>query len=375
MKRKVLIIALLVSMTEIFIFAITKASFSIGSDIVNSDSSAEGKIHFAGLYSNLNLNVDNDFVTAGGKIYYRVNGFEAWSDASQKLDVKRAYLLFRPFGNEWLEIGGGKLYSYYLPGNFFQLSENYTGASRWGKTGVGLSFNKSGFSGGIAVPLTESYVKFSESWGLNGALVYDFKVLNESIPVKFGADAVYAATKQKSGTYDNDFSSTASVLYTPAVKGFVSKISLAASFTYNGEPYVASSVFKNVSNYKNEYLKKSNFASLNYSSNFGKFQFVAEGEAGHSTEGTIVPLYLGTQVTIPVTTWLCFKPRFYYYAALDSADSEKSRQTFEVYPRVLFTFNSWTVSAGFDFDFKQTSSAEYDFEWKVPFFAEYKIGK
>lgn len=372
---KKLLLVLLFALLAATAFAKTKASVIAGSNIVETTESNDVPVQFGGAYTGLNITAEDDYITGSGKFYYRLNAADQWEKNSQKLDVKKAVLKIRPFGTDILEISVGKLYSYYLPGTFFQLSEIYTGSGRWGKTGVGLSFNKSGFFGGLGIPLTESYVKFSDSFGLSTAFGYDFKKVNKSIPVKLGTDLIYSMEKQKDESYKNDFSSTVSVLYTPSINGFISKVSVAASFSYNAEPFVASSVFKNVSNYKNTDLKKSNFGSLNTSANLGKIQLSLEGEAGHSTKGSLIPLYVGTQVVVPITEKIALRPRFFYYAVLDSQNKDDGRQTFEIYPRIWITTGNFVISAGYDFDFKQTTSADYDFKWSIPVSIEYKVAK
>lgn len=374
MNKKV-ILSFGILLISINVYAKTKGSVTVGSELIENDASEEGKVLFGGAYTNFNITAENEYVTAGGKLYYRLNSTDSIDGLGQKLEIKKALLKVRPLGDNSIEFAIGKLYSYYLPGNFFQLSEIYTGASRWGKTGVGFVFNKEGLSVGGAIPLTESYVNFSDGFGLNGAVVYDLKTVNADLPVKLGADLLYSAAKQGDAPLKNDFSSTVTALFTPSLKGLVSKVSVAASFSYNAEPFVASSVFKNVSNYKNADLKKSNFGSINASANVGKIQLTLEGEAGHSTKGSIVPLYAGTQVVVPVTEKIALRPKFFYYAALDSQDKSAGRQTFEIYPRVWITTGDFVISAGYDFDFKQVSASDWNFEWSVPLFVEYKLGK
>ena len=148
---------------------------------------------------------------------------------------------------------------------------------------------------------------------------------------------------------------------------------MTATFSFNSEPYVANSSFKNVSNYSNSDLKKANFASLNFKSNFGPIEFILEGEAGYSLSADMIPLYSGLQFGIPVTKNFDFKPRFFYYGALDKLDSEKSRQTFEIYPRIWLNFGKWNFMAGYDFDFKQSTKDNWNFEWSLPVLVEYKF--
>ena len=141
------------------------------------------------------------------------------------------------------------------------------------------------------------------------------------------------------------------------------------------EPYVSSSVFKNVTNYKNEDMKESNLISLNFNSYVGDVQVELEAEAGKSVKGNMIPLYTGLQLLIPFTKIVAFKPRVYYYGALDSDVSDDSRQTFEIYPRLWITRGLWTYSLGFDWFYKQTSKDEYKAEWNVPIYVKYRIPK
>ncbi len=348
----------------------------------------ESTTEWGGAYLLGDFTLSSDRLTAGGKIYYRVKNYDDSKDVdtdkspAQEVEIKRAYLRYRPFADKTLEVSIGKLYSYYLTGNFFQLSETYTGSSRWGKTGIGAKSQINGFTFGAALPLTESYVEFSNARSGFGAIEYNFANLNEEVPVSLGfaLGAEYAAsekqdskTKEVTRTENTEVYWTASANYAPKFKGFVSKLNATLSFSYNSEPYVASSVFKNVTNYKS--VTRSNFASLNFRSNFGPVQFAAEGEAGHTVEGNIIPLYAGTQLLIPIVDHVSFKPRFFYYAALDDSDSDNSRHTFEFYPRAWITAGAWTISLGADFLNKQVTSGTWKWEWSVPFYVEYKVGK
>lgn len=370
--KKFILSAVLVAFAASYLFAefSVKGNLTVGSTIVES---TDDDVEFGGAYALADVSGENDFISIGGKFYYRLNATDDIEKLSQKLEIKKAFVKVRPFRNNLLEIGGGKLYSYYLPGNYFQLAEIYTGASRWGKTGVGIKSEIGGFFGGIGIPLTESYVAFTDNFGINGAAGFDFKKVNSDVPVKLSGDVVFTRIKQKDESYENETSSTFSVNYAPSFNGTFSKINLTASYSINAEPYVASSVFKNVSNYNAENLKKANFASLNFRADIGKVQWILEGEAGHSVEGDLIPLYAGTQVLIPVIKHFDLKPRFFYYAAFDSEDSGNSRNTFEFYPRIWLTFGNWIISAGYDFDFKQDEDKDWIFEWNIPVYVEYKF--
>ena len=364
---------------EAFIYSATKTSAkgNVIFGLTPLEISASGDSPaFGGAYFAADVSLSNEYLTAGGKIYYRLGAGDAFSELSQKLEIKKAYVSIRPFGNNVFEVSCGKLYSYYLSGNFFQLAEIYTGSSRWGKSGVGLQFKHAGFSAGLALPLSESYVKFSDEFGINAALAYDFSELNEALALKAGTSLLYKHEKKEAEPDLNDFSSTLSLNYAPAIKdseSFISKPNLTLSFSINSEPYVASSVFKNVSNYKNSDLKKANFASLNFRCNFKEVQVILEGEAGHSTEGSMIPLYAGLQLNIPFIQFLSFKPRFFYYAAVDTADSSAGRSSFEIYPRFIFSFKSWTISAGADLKWKESGKSEYLLDWSLPLYLEYKF--
>ena len=346
----------------------------------------ESETEFGGAYVMGDFTLSSDKITAGGKIYYRVKNYDDSKDVdtdkflAQEIEIKRAYLRYRPFGDKLLECSIGKLYSYYLTGNYFQLAEIYTGSSRWGKTGVGAKSQYAGFTFGAALPVTESYVEFKNYRAGVGAIEYNFAHLNKDVPVSLGfslgAEHSYSEkqdskTKIITETHDDEIFWTASANYAPRLNGFVSKLNATLSFSYNSTPHVASSVFKNVSNYKS--VTSSNFASLNFRANFGVVQAILEGEAGHTVEGNIIPLYAGTQLLIPITDHFSFKPRFFYYAALDGSDSENSRQTFEFYPRAWITAGSWTISAGADFSHKQVAKSDWKWEWSLPFYVEYKI--
>ncbi len=348
---------------------------------------------FGGAYLWGDIVQGNDYVTAAGKIYYRLNSVAEGEEEQQKIEIKRAYIKVRPTGTDIFEAACGKLYSYYLPGGFFNLSEIYTGNTRWGKTGLGTKFDYMGFGGGIALPIdqyynvtktsktpnsnsgrvSETYTPFSDYFALAAALTYSFKTLSESFPLELGF-STFEDFKNE------DFSFAASLQYSPDWTGFIYKSKFFAAYSYNAEPYVASSVFKNVSNYNQPELKKCHLASINFRFNLGCVEITQEGEAGHSKEGDYIPLYSGTQALIPIVDHVAFKPRFFYYAALNEKDSDLSRQTFAFYPRLWLTFGKATISAGSIItcmqcgtNSKNKTLSDWYWGYEIPIFAEYKF--
>lgn len=392
--KKVLIFAVAIVASG-FVFAKpnTKGNVIVGVTPVASEynsSKDANEEKFGGTYACADVVVENDYLTAAGKLYYRVKmhddtdsenkDLDSSESLAQEIEIKKAYVRVRPFGNKLLEASIGKLYSYYLTGNFFQLGEIYTGASRWGKTGIGVKSEVSGFTFGAAMPVTESYVEYSNDFGIAGAIEYDFSELSKSVPVTFGGTFSYAKaskadTKKKTDNITNEFSSAFSVNYAPSLKGFVKRLNVTLTANFNAEPYVSHSTFKNVSNYNNADMKLSHFASVNFRSFFGRVQFILEGEAGHSVKGSMIPLYMGTQVLVPVVNHFYFKPQFYYYAGIDEDNDDNSRQTFEFYPRLWYSNDKLIVSAGCDFDYKEKQSEKNDYvwEWKIPMYVEYKL--
>ncbi|MCR4742340.1 MAG: hypothetical protein K5866_05670 [Treponema sp.] len=350
-----------------------------GSAVEQTESSPE----FGGLYLLTDVSGGNDYVTAGGKIYYRLsisddsNDLDKDESFSQKLDLKRAYIRIRPLASDILEFGIGKVYSYYLPGNYFSLSEFYTGSSRWGKTGLGVKYEDYGFTFGLALPVTESYIEFNNSWGLSGALAYNFKNLNEQVPLIISTSFIYdhqkTEAKGEETEISDDFSLTASLNF---AKKFVESdfaFNTTLSYSYNAEPFVASSTFKNITNYNAKGLKKAHLISYNQSLDFSKVKITLEAEGGKSIENNWFPLYTALQTLVQITDLFSIRPRFYYYAAFNSQNSEENRQTFEIYPRIWFEGKKWLAYTGVDFAYKQTDVDVWKWEWNIPFFVEYKF--
>lgn len=332
-----------------------------------------GKWYFLGDFI-----VSNDHITAGTKIYYRIGAAEKADDFTQRMEIKRAFLRVRPFANKVLEISGGKLYSYYLPGNFFNISEIYTGNSRWGETGVGIKSEFAGFTLGLGMPVgetsskIETATKYDDFFGLNGAVGYDFSKLNEDVKIKLNGMAGFRRTKKKDAPFYEELYGL-SLNFAPVTEGFVTKLNTTVTYSYNAKPLVANTGFQPVINYADEDLKKCHLASLNHRSNFGPVQITFEGEAGHSVDGYKIPVYGALQLLIPFTDVIAFKPRFMYYAAYDEMDSGKDRSTFEIYPRAWITYNQWTFSLGADFVNKQVTKDDWKWEWSIPFYVEYKF--
>ncbi|MBQ7158109.1 MAG: hypothetical protein IJS09_01605 [Treponema sp.] len=375
-------------------FALFSADYSAKGNIVFGGTAVEKlwnqtiketETDFGEVYLKGDFTVSTKKVTAGAKIYYRVKKSDDTRDLdsdagfAQKLDIKRAYLRFRPFGDNVLEISGGKLYSYYLTGNYFQLAEIYTGSSRWGKTGVGVKSEFKGFTLGAAIPVTESYLEFQNYRAFLLAAEYDFSTLNENVPLSLGATfgMEYSATEKKGAAtvVDKTVCSTVSLNFAPKIDGFVSKLNATLSCSIYSEPFVANSTFKKVTNYATPELAKAHFASVNFRSNFGAVQLIAESEAGHSSEGTLIPLYAGAQLLIPIVNHLSFKPRFFYYAALDTDDNDANRMTFQAYPRLWIAAGQWSFSLGTIVTYLQVESDAWRWLYSVPFYVEYKIGK
>ena len=117
------------------------------------------------------------------------------------------------------------------------------------------------------------------------------------------------------------------------------------------------------------------FASLSFKASVGQVQLTGEGELGKSMDADIVPFYAGMQLLVPLTEQLALKPRFFYYAAYDTDDSENSRQTFEFYPRLWITQGPAAISLGFDVLNTQVAKTEYEWSWTMPLYVELKVGK
>lgn len=349
-----------------------------------AESKYEQKNQFGGTYVQGDFALSNEKISAGGKIRCWVKPSVFSSDSiSYTMDIKRAFLRYRPFGTNLLEFSFGKMYSYYLPGNYFSLADFYTGASRWGKTGAGIKSEYKGFLLGTALQMTESNMKIADYFGISVAAGYDFSTLNKNIPVKFGADfnyvrtgADYSLKDDITDSADYDFSECVSLYYTPKLDGIISKVAMTLTYSHNFKPYVSNAAYKKVANYNNSDMEKSQFVSWNYRNYFGPVQFLTEGEAGHSISGDMIPIYAGTQLLIPMigeTVW--FKPRFFYYAALDTENDKNSRTSFEFYPRVWITSGKYTVSAGADIFHKEYEKDVWKWEWEIPLFVQYKVGK
>ena len=342
------------------------------------DKDENDDVQFGGAYFLAESVMSDDYVTLGGKLYYRLKATNSKSSESQELDVKRAYAKIRPFGSGILEVAIGKLYSYYLSGGYFSLTETYTGATRWGKTGLGIKSDIAGFTFGAALPLTEKYVAFSDDWGLNFGAEYDFSSIKSDFPLKVGFSAFYGATADGEANAfsvsEKDFSECVSLNFSKKNFAFFKTFSVFAAFSHNSEPYVANSVFKPVANYKNSDLKRTNLFSLAFRPTIGKVRITSESELGHSVEGKMIPFYSALQIYAPIFGIFALKPLVAYYAAYDTSDSKNSFDSWEFYPRFMLEFEKWTVTAGWDMFYKEISDSEYRWTWTVPITAKVKIG-
>ncbi|MBO4386379.1 MAG: hypothetical protein J5817_05105 [Treponema sp.] len=350
-----------------------KTIITVGTTPLQKDAQEDAKKEFGGAYLLFNGELSSDVMTAGGKIYYRLHSAANRDENAQKLEVKRAYLKIRPFKTEDLELGMGKLYSYYLSGGYFDLNEFYTGSTRWGKTGLGVKAKKSGVIAGIALPLEESYKTVEDHFAINGSLGYDFAPLFD-LPLTFGTTLFYEAAGDSDPKEfsKKDLSSSVSLHYSKKNNdSALKKLSAFASYSWNSSCYAANSTFKNIANYSK--IGKAKFASVNLKANFDFASFTLEGEAGHSMEGDYVPLYAGTQLLIPVTPHISLRPQFFYYAGLNTKDSDLSRTTYVFYPRLMFYFGKNTISAGAQFERRQTTAEDWNLGWSIPLYWEYKF--
>ncbi|MCR4821488.1 MAG: hypothetical protein K5873_01285 [Treponema sp.] len=342
-------------------------------------------ISFGGSYLLAESTMKDDYVTLGGKLYYRLNGTDSAESEAQKLDVKRAYGKIRPFGNSVFEIAIGKLYSYYLDGAYFALTETYTGASRWGESGLGVKSQYSGFTFGLALPLTESYVNFTDNWGLNASLSYDFSNLNEGLPLTLGVNLLYSATadgdSDVSSVSEKDFAQCFALYYSKKNLSFFKNFALFFAYSHNARPYVAHTVLspveviKKSSSSQNKNLKQSDLFSLAIRPVIGKVKITSESEIGHSGEGDIIPFYTALQFNFPVTQIFSLKPMAGYYGAFDRENSSNSYDCWEIYPKLVFDVSRFTFTAGWDFFCKEFADGDYKWVWEIPLTAKVKIGE
>ena len=383
MKRLILAAVAVISISSAFSKELEfKGNLLWGGNIVQEDydsKSDEMVKKFGKNYLLGDVILSTEKLTVGGKIYYRIAAMEKSEDLSQRMEIKRAFLRVRPMGNELLEISGGKLYSYYLPGNFFQISETYTGASRWGESGVGAKSEWNGWTFGLSLPVGETSKKIEtetrtkEFFAMNGAIGYDFSHLDSAYPFKLNGTAGFRKTK-KEGEPDYDQIFAASLYYTPKLDGFVNKMYATITYSYNAKPFVANTGLSPLINKDDSDLALCHIISLNYRSYFGSIHFTFEGEIGKSIDGNKIPVYGATQFLVPFTEVLAIKPRFMYHSSINLDDGDDTRTSWELYPRLWITPNkNWNISLGADFVKKQISRDDWKWEWSVPFYVEYKI--
>lgn len=351
----------------------TNIKFSVTPLSYNED------VSFGGAYSRIESVMSDKYVTLGGKLYYRLASTDSIESESQKIDLKRAYAFVRPFGTNLLEFAIGKLYSYYLPGSYFSLMEIYTGASRWGKTGIAAKTEYKGFSFGLALPVTESYIAFKTNWGLSAAATYDVSTIADNFPITFGADVQYSATadgdSDVTSVSEKDFSECFSVYYNKKNLGFLDRFSTFLAFSHNAEPYVANVSFAPVANYKNADLKRTNLFSLAVKAYIEQFRIVSETEIGHSVDGDMIPFYTALQFILPFGDGFSFKPIFGYFAAYDTSNSANSFDTWLLYPQISYDYKKLTLTAGWHLAYMEVEDSDYRWIWTLPLSVRVKIGE
>ena len=355
----------------------SRLSFSVTpvEQVEGSTAKDDAKKQFGGAYAYAESVFSDDAVTVGGKIYYRLSSAANTDEEKQRMDIKKAYIKVRPLRNYIFECAIGKLYNYYLPGAYFSITEIYTGASRWGKSGAGMRFSYGGFTAGAALPLSETNEAFKDGWGLNGGLSYDFSELNTALPLTAGLSVCFDAAKDGSvnSHSSDDFSGTASLYYNGAFSGMLTRLGVFASWSWNASPYVTNSSFKPVASYKTADLQKAYFGSLGLRAKIGGVELTSETEAGHSNKGSLVPFFTVFQLVVPVTNLLRLKPRAGYFAAWDTKHDTKSRDAYEIYPRVQLTAGRTFFTAGWQLHYRETAADEYTWLWAVPLTLEIRL--
>lgn len=381
MKKSLLFLTAFLMFTLGFSKEGINGNIALGSSVLDYNSE---KLNFGNLYLMADITGENKNLTASGKIYYRISltddskDLDKQESLSQKLDIKKAYLKVRPFENpDLFEFAIGKLYSYYLPGNFFSLAETYSGSSRWGKTGLSVKFQSKASMLGLTLPLSETSFEFKNVFALNGAFLYDFSKTTKNLPLSFGLTMLYNYSNTEKEGVNPDVSKNLSFCISLNQQKPIQlanfSYSCCLSYNWHSEVFVASSTFKNVSNYANKDLAYCNFISLNQKFKIYNLSFTVESEAGKSHEGSMLPLYTGFQVQIPLGENFSLRPRFFYYAAFDTNNSENSRQTFEIYPKIYFTKSNFTFSTGFDYTYKQVEENQWKSYWQIPLYLERKF--
>lgn len=361
------------------------------------DKDENDDIQFGGAYVLAESVLADDYVTLGGKLYYRLKSSDSFEGESQELEIKRAYAKICPFGSAIFEVAIGKLYSYYLSGGYFALTETYTGATRWGKTGVGLKSECSGFTVGLALPVNEgnSYLKqktknyyfFNYDWGVNASVSYDFSQISKDFPLTVGTAIFYSASGKgnSDGSSDGeenlcsvsekDFTECVSLNFSKRNFSVFKNFSVFAAFSHNTAPYVSNTVFKPVANYKNADMKNANLFSLAFRPTIKSVRITSETEIGHSVEGSMIPFYSALQGQFPVYGIVSLKPLVGYYAAFDTSDSKNSFDSWEFYPRIVLEVAKWTITGGWDMFCKEITDGDYRWIWTVPITAKVKIGE
>lgn len=368
-----------------------KTSLTFSVDTFNKDK--DDHVKYDGSYALVESELKDKYVTLGAKLYYRLSTAENTDEEKQNIEIKRAYAKLRPFGNNIMELAIGKLYSYYLPGGFFSLTETYTGSSRWGKTGVGAKTEFLGFTLGAALPVTETKTTFKSDWGVNGSLMYNFASLSKEVPLTLGANVLYWATgdgdEDVSKVSKDDFSECYALNFSKRNFGFFKNFSVFAAYSRNTEPYVANSMLTPLdivvsskasksekALYEASYndVKKSNLFSFAFRPTIGKVKITSESEVGHSVKGNMVPFYSAFQVYFPVYGVVALKPMAGYYAAWNTIDSSKSFDSWEIYPRLLLEFEKTTLTFGWDMFYTQLKDRKHYWTWEVPVRVKFKIG-
>ncbi|MBP5748834.1 MAG: hypothetical protein J6W63_10785, partial [Treponema sp.] len=60
-------------------------------------------------------------------------------------------------------------------------------------------------------------------------------------------------------------------------------------------------------------------------------------------------------------------------AGVNTKDSDLSRTTYVFYPRIMLYFGKNTISAGAQFERRQTTAEDWNLGWSIPLYWEYKF--
>jgi hypothetical protein len=339
-----------------------------GSTGILTEAPDDDEVSFGGAYALFNGTVTFPHFTVVAQTRFKLIAASSWDEAGTTSVWEKAYVAFDLPALPSLRIYGGKSYPLALDGCFFPLLEEYSAGARWGKDGLGFEISRNGISYGASLTSSTTSAAFSDRLQFGSGVQFD--LTRYEVPLSIGFCGLYDSTGDGDNTASGIRDCTGAVF---AQYRIFSGLTMSAGYIINGVPLVANSSYKRVANYSAAELKHAHLITFISSIKKDALVIEEESEAGCSFDGNYIPFYGAVRVKFPLAGIIQAYPAVQYFAAWNSADHEKGRDSIVLYPRITGTSGHHTLSAGVEFEYRETSDDVHRWGWDIPFYYKYTL--